>query len=410
MPYVLTKHAKYLWLYDYQKKVSKQTKEIASLQKQLAAYANDTSEENRARIQKLNTSLQEAQENLQETQYDKYVKDQKKLLDDLYDEYETMLNERLDNIDALMDDMIDYTNANAADIQATIASETAAVGYTMSDEMSTIWSGAENVVSKYGDSFYTQLTTVNTALNMIRNQIANMKAAGDSIAAGYIAETTPETEEDPNAPTLKPEAKTEEPAKEEPASEKKMVKVVNGQWWLYKNGPKKGRTDSIVHKGETYEYLGEKNGYTKILYKGKERWFNSNGARKMGFAEGGFVAGLQKMAYQNGDDMLTFNTLKRGEAVFTERQYKQIEKLVNNVPGLQKLIDMNDLITSVGASSFNNGDTNVQVDVGGINIQHVENLDDFMYQVQRDGRFEKLIQSMTTDLVVGRQKLRKFKF
>lgn len=89
-------------LYDYQKKIKEQTSEIASLQKQIAAYAGDTSEENRATVQKLQVDLSDAMEDLEETQYDHYISEQKKLLDNLYDEYEMILNERLDNIDATM--------------------------------------------------------------------------------------------------------------------------------------------------------------------------------------------------------------------------------------------------------------------------------------------------------------------
>ena len=46
-------------------------------------------------------------DDLEETQYEHYISEQKKLLDNLYDEYEAILNERLDNIDALISDMID---------------------------------------------------------------------------------------------------------------------------------------------------------------------------------------------------------------------------------------------------------------------------------------------------------------
>ena len=66
----------------------------------MSAYANDTSEENKARIQKLQVELAEAEDELAESQYDQYIKDQKKLLDDLYSDYETVLNQRLDETDA----------------------------------------------------------------------------------------------------------------------------------------------------------------------------------------------------------------------------------------------------------------------------------------------------------------------
>ena len=89
-------------LYDYQKKVSDETDKIAVLQKKIIAYENDTSEEAKAQIQKLKVDLEKAQEELQETEYDQFISDQKKMLDNLYDDFETILNRRLDNIDSLI--------------------------------------------------------------------------------------------------------------------------------------------------------------------------------------------------------------------------------------------------------------------------------------------------------------------
>lgn len=78
-------------LYDYQKKVEEQTSEISKLQKQLAAYSGDNSEETKATIQKIQVDLADAMDNLEETQYEHYISEQKKLLDNLYDEYEARI-------------------------------------------------------------------------------------------------------------------------------------------------------------------------------------------------------------------------------------------------------------------------------------------------------------------------------
>ena len=130
-------------LYDYQKKVKDQTKEIASLEKQMAAYSGDNSEEARQKIQQIKVQLEEAKENLQETEYDKYISDQERLLDNLFNEYETIINSRLDNIDGLVSEAITSINDNAGAIAQTLYSSAENVGYTMSEEMNTIWSEAK---------------------------------------------------------------------------------------------------------------------------------------------------------------------------------------------------------------------------------------------------------------------------
>ena len=80
---------------------------------------------------------------MQDTQYDRYISEQKKLLSDLSDKYKETLNARLDNIDALVADMITKSNENKESINQTLQTEADKVGYTISDEMSKIWAMPE---------------------------------------------------------------------------------------------------------------------------------------------------------------------------------------------------------------------------------------------------------------------------
>lgn len=135
-------------LYEYQNKIREHTDEISSLEKQLSAYTtgNDTSEENKATVQKLQTQLEEARQDLEETEYDKYVADQKALLDELYTEYEAVLNSRFDNIDALLADMITSINLNASAINDELWNVGLEVGYTLSSGMATTWAAATTAI------------------------------------------------------------------------------------------------------------------------------------------------------------------------------------------------------------------------------------------------------------------------
>ena len=109
----------------------------------MAAYSGDDSEEARQKIQQIKVQLEEAKENLQETEYEKYISDQSALLDNLYNEYETILNSRLDNIDGLLSDALAAINENAGTIAQAIDGVAGDVGYTMSEEMSGIWAEAK---------------------------------------------------------------------------------------------------------------------------------------------------------------------------------------------------------------------------------------------------------------------------
>ncbi len=172
-------------LYDYQKKVSSQAKNIADIQKQLAAYSGDLSEENRARVQKLQVSLQEAQDKLQETEYQQYITDQKKLLGDLYDDYEETLNSRLDDIDVLVSGVIDSVNENSANISGILETIAMAYGYNIGTPTSNLWNGVyasgDGALSMYG---YSNNTGANNSVMDILRGVVALANNSDAIAGG----------------------------------------------------------------------------------------------------------------------------------------------------------------------------------------------------------------------------------
>lgn len=185
-------------LYDYQRKIKEQTEEIASLEKQMSAYAGDDSEETRQKIQQIKVSLEEAKENLEESEYDKYVSDQKQLLDELYLEYETILNARLDNIDALIQDMIIEINTSASTINSTLTLKADEVGYNLSETMKSTWDTSTGnittVLTTYGqgiqDGILNASTTLNTALSALSVNIQNMMTELNKNASSNVQYST----------------------------------------------------------------------------------------------------------------------------------------------------------------------------------------------------------------------------
>ena len=197
-------------LYDYQKRVEEQTKNIATLQKQLGAYSGDISEETKAQVQRIKVELENAREDLEETETDRLISEQKKMLDDLANEYETVLNTRLDDLDALVRDMISQVNTSAGDISKTLTTATSEVGYTMTTEMQTIWSQAaeqlktnadayKGVIAQYGADFQTRWTTTNSVLSGISATVGAMQAAAAAEAQAAAAKRQAEADAKKNA-------------------------------------------------------------------------------------------------------------------------------------------------------------------------------------------------------------------
>jgi TP901 family phage tail tape measure protein len=174
-------------LYDYQKKISEKSQDVATIQKQLSAYMGDTSEETRAKVQKLNEDLKKSQEDLSEAEREQSIADQRKLLDDVYSEYEELMNHRLDDIDGLMREMIDYTNENLMDIRQTVKDVSRAVGYTPTNEM---MNSVSSSLANY-DRVFEGITSTNIVLNHIYDNVyalARASGAVKSFATGGMVD------------------------------------------------------------------------------------------------------------------------------------------------------------------------------------------------------------------------------
>lgn len=127
-------------LHDYENTINEKTKAVNDIQKQILAYSGDDSEETRATLQKLNSDLINAQKDLQETEYDRYIQDQENLMDQFYNDLQTWVNERLDNLDALLSEAIRATNASADTVSEVINREAGTNRINLSEEMNKIWS------------------------------------------------------------------------------------------------------------------------------------------------------------------------------------------------------------------------------------------------------------------------------
>lgn len=409
-------------LYEYQKKVEQQTANIANIQKQLSAYQGDTSEENRARIQKLQVDLSEAMEDLEETQYDQYITDQKKLLDGLYQEYSTILNERLDNVDALLTDVFNAVNENSATISTTLSTESANVGYTISENMKDIWSnegGAYAIVTKYGDDFSGKLTSVNEAVNAIAIKIGAMVDESDKEAEKVVEETKTTT---PTTTTPKKETtttKTETTKTTTTKSIKVGGKINAGSAKIYESYDDKSGARQYFRNDPIYTVLKEKNGMVQVrhhsLSKGITGWFKKSdvkayatGLRKAYNEEEAWVNELGSESLIRPTDSAIITHVAKGDSILDAEATKNIWDMANDPSAF------------IGAHSFNipggvegaaNGNVfNSHLDSVNFNLPNVHEYKEFYNELVQDPRFEKAIQAMTLGRTVGESALKKYQY
>ena len=423
-------------MYDYQKKVKNQASEIAKLQKQLAAYAGDTSEENRAKIQKLEVNLEDAMEDLQETQYDRYISDQKKLLDNLYDEYESILNKRLDNVEALISDMISIINTNASSISTTIETAANNVGYVVSESIKSIWSKDEEdtkVIDEYGTDFSNKETNVNSEISNLESEVDSMIDKSNEEANKEIKETKPSTDvikKPAKKPAKEPAKKpTKEPTKEPTKFTDDIKRGVAAAIWIY-GGSKSGWGDGSTRTKRLKAKFGTTNASAIQKYMSNHgsngdlyKYWTSTGKSKLSkyyysaFKTGG-LADYTGMAWLDGtptepelvlnaEDTKNFIDLKDALRSIADGT-SPLSNIFGGNSADEIIKNIGRIDSPIGAKQMTNiGDITYEVNIP---IDHVSDYNDFMNQMRKDGKFEKMIQSMTVDRLAGGSKISKNKY
>lgn len=454
-------------LYDYQKKIKNHTKDIASLEKQLAAYQNDTSEETKSKIQKIKVELEEAREDLQDTEYDKYISDQKELLNNLYDEYESLMNERLDSIDKSIDTLIGEVNDNASTINSTLKRETTDVGATLSSEMQSVWTSESQALTTYfgdtgiilnGVSGYFENT--NTTLSGINTAVSSILAGVNNIVsyASFQAQVDIDPEGSKNQMiqnSLDWWATDDEGVRNSLASDNEKYGEAfgytknDGSWYdsdgnlaysisnddKIRNVIAKMKTNSAdwqgASDGKRISLAKENEDYAKKIqsltdqpvYKdGNGVWWI--GDRELYSYKSGGIANFTGAAWLDGTpskpelvlnakDTENFISLKDTLKRMSEQDIS-IDNFgygnITSAPQLSGLTDISSMLHTLRQSNNSSGgntigDININID-----IDHVDDYNDFIHKIQKDKQFEKFIRSVSVDLLSGGSTLAKNKY
>lgn len=442
-------------LYDYQKKIREKTEEIASLQKQLASLQGDNSEENKAKLQELKNSLKDAQEDLEDTQYEKFISDQKELLDNLKNEYEEILNKRLDNIDGLLSDMISEINSNASQISDTLRTEAASVGYDLSTEMQNVWNATNDVngvIAAYDSNFSSTMTGVSSAIDDIYKRQQEMINAIDSMAGKLVQKVQEETadpvvgeleevKQKPNKNNVAEGNPTPDPPKVsdkdsikdavlvDPDEPKKKPNKTNGT----KTGNNKAEVgDKVTFVSGVYHAASDGTGATGNYYLGKKvKITRINKGSKYPYAidsadgktQLGWVKLSQLKGYASGSksipsdqygwtqelgteslirkrDGAIVTPFERGDMVLDADATKNLWDMMNDPSGFINgaMPNISQIISGKDRLRQSNTTYNQKIE---FILPNVENYSDFMRKAQRDKKFERMICDMTTERMVG---------
>ncbi len=418
-------------MYDYQKKIDSQQKEVNSLEKQLSAYAGDDSEEGNAKRQQLRNDLEEARADLEETQYDKSISEQKKLLDELYAEYENILNMRLDNIDQLVAEVIANINTEGSNIRDTLISESEKVGYKLTDSMNTIWGSngtIANILSTYSANFSSIMTSVQAAINDIKLLIQNAVNKSNEKAVANINKANSQQAQQTAKPTTTKKMSTVSPPKQIANSGGDgvprigdAVTYVSGNYFYSSDGLNPSGNQML---GQTV-YIGHINN-ASWASKPYAIYRDSGFTRPLGWVSleqiKGYKSGIRSVpqdeyAWTNEDDPETIirksdgailTKLSPGDSVLNNMAHKNVWDMANDPSGfISKNMSPRTSPDLPATTSSNNNMVQNDFNVN-IGIDHVEDYNDFVKQLQKDRRFERLIHAMTVDLMMGKNSLGKY--
>ena len=445
-------------LYEYRKKIGEQSEKIASLQKQLSSLQGDNSEENKAKLQKLKEDLKSAQDDMEETQYDKYISDQKKLLDELKQDYKKALDDRMDNVDVLISDAIASINSNSSNISQTLQTESKNVGYTLSGEMHTIWTSQSQALSMYDGNFATRFTGVTTAIGNVYERQKSMIDAIDKMAEKLVAKADQmlqqptQTKTDDNKTDT---GKTDDNKTNTNTDDGKDHHLDGALLWgegeydkLHKNDNNKtGNNKAEVGDKVTYVsgryygdsdgghgsgnyYLGKKVKITRINKGSKYPYaIDAMDGTELGWVKlnqlKGYASGIMRVpndqlawTQEQGEEAIVRNDgsiltpLSRDVSVLNADMTKNLWDFMGN-PG-SFLSDYSDGFVNSEKYSTKNEESNVNIasvfDNVTFNLPNVQNTDDFIKEMSRNKKFEKMVCAMTIDRIRGGSSLAKYKY
>lgn len=433
--------------YDYEKSIAEKTKALNALEKQYSAVQGDNSEEGKKNIQQLKDQINTAKDDLKDTEYEKLISDTEKILDQLQSDVKSWFDQRIDEFDVTMQEIIDQSNENASNISQTITSTAENYGYKLSESMSSIWSlNANNITnginSVLGD-FSNKFVEGNNAINKVCGDInaavqGLLKNSNDE--AQRVADEIARQQAEQNASSDGGYSGGNDYSDDDwsgnwdTGSDDNDSSGSDGVDWIYskdyfdKNSLNIDTSivdrlklhdydSSFAARSQYYDQMGGEGQYYATYDQNVWMldWMKSHGYRK---GTKSAISGLHIYGEDDpGSEVLVtkYGVLRQFDSGDTVFNKDQVEKLWNLSKGITT---PNMYMDNLGAklpdisNMSNNLSNKVDVQFGDVTLSlpNVRNYEDFMKEAQKDPKFEKMIQNMTLGQTLGRNSLSKLTF
>lgn len=396
-------------LHDYQRTISEKATNITNLERQLAAYSGNTSEEGRAKLQSLQQQLKEAQEDLNETEYDRYISDQKNMLEGLQKEYEEAIQKILDDPERLLKEAQEDVKNGFADTNKFLSKILEKYDYTPEYQKSVL-----TRMNDLKEEMRNQEHVITEASGLLSKLGSDNGGAGKEANTGLTnnSEYKPKSGGSNNSKsnTNKKASKEKEnnPIGTRDGLIKAIKKIVDNKKYQKKDTKNISEVNKLIYKKYKkaltttgLKQVAELFGVPYSKEKNSKLW---KSLKDLGFSKGG----IAKLIKKNGDDGIA--TLKRGEAVLTPLQTKQFAILANNLKNINQLMEAQSRMANIAElqsrlnESINDFYNSARdVSYGDItfefNLPNVTDSKQFIYAIQNDVKVQKAIQSVTIDQI-----------
>ena len=418
-------------LHDYQKSITESTKNIGTIQAQITALQGDSSESAQARIQALQSQLEDAQDDLAEKQYERQISDEQDMLDNMYNKYSDLITAESQDTKALIEKGQALMDKNMTTIKTTMDNYATDYGYTY-QQLQDIFSG--NSFKSFESGLNTKLDEVKTAIGSINIPSANGGSNGASDGSNGSANGASNESEtiksagmfgdiitnpDSLDPTKNPLNFTPGIVSDSITVKLKMTKKqVEDYIKKYASNPGKGKkksdygdlnkaiwdhTNGKVLSAKEEQNLAKKLGVSDKNYSKKSgALYKALKSLKIkGFSKGGLVSidSLDKQVKANGDDGLI--SAKNGELVlkpYDSELFKSFMQsdLIQKPSFADNLVKANvPDFSKIGRNTGNNvtnGDITFE-----FNMPNVTDSKSMLHALQTD----KTLQNAVQDLTIG---------
>ena len=379
-------------LYNFQKSTQQQQKNIADIQRKLAALAGDNSASAIAQRKKLEAELAEANAELEDSYYQRSIDNKQNALDQEYDDFKAekdaeieALDEYLANVEQIVTDSLGVVQANAAEIGQTLTDKTEEYGVTVSDAILSPWKDGAIAVSDYQTAFGTAVSSTTDQLEGLKNKWQEVidkmvEASNTNIAtitkenANYEgANKTPEPSSD-KTPSTTPSTS---PAKTISVNGK--INAGNAKIYASKGG---SPLKQYYSNDPIYTVLDMQGDWLKVRYhkasSGVTGWFKKGDVKAYAKGTLGVAKDQWALIDELGEELVLhagangkLQYLTKGTAVIP---HDLTDKLMNLAMNPQMMLDQNRPMTGLSKGVINNTmEIKVDASVGTLlNIEHLD--------------------------------------